>query len=89
MYPAEEEDDPDFTLESLSDNSKRGNPLHIQRIPQNIEVDFPDYKDEDIRYRFFPDGSASGPELTLTLQKRRIIVGISRLTGLAYSREEE
>jgi hypothetical protein len=89
LYPAEEEDDPDFTLESLSDNSKRGNPLHIQRIPQNIEVDFPDYKDEDIRYHFFPDGSASGPELTLTLQKRKIIVGISRLTGLAYSREEE
>jgi len=89
LYPAEDENKSNFSLEALSDKSNRGNPLHIQRIPANIEVDFPDYDEDDVKYRFFPDGSASGPELTLTLKERKIIVGISRLTGLAYSRDEE
>ena len=88
LYRASEEDDPDFSLEFLKD--KPGSLLNAQRIVKKIKVEFPDYQDdEDIRFRFFPDGSASGPELTLTLNDRKIIVGISQLTGLAYTREEE
>jgi len=89
LYPSEEEEDQNFSLEALTEKSRKGNPLYIQRVPEDIEVEFPDYKEEEVVYHFFPDGSASGPELTLTLKKRIIIVGISRLTGLAYSREDE
>jgi type II secretory pathway pseudopilin PulG len=70
--------------ESLSTSSP-----HTQRIPDDIEIEFPDYEEETIRYRFFPDGTASGPEFTLTFNGRRMILGVSRLTGMAYSREEE
>ncbi len=87
LYRASEEKDLTFTLESLKDRSE--SILEVQKIVKKIEIEFPDYKgDEDIKFRFFPDGSASGPELTLTLNDRKIIVGISQLTGLSYSREE-
>lgn len=67
---------------------KSGN---LCRIPEKIEVKFPEFEDatDDIQYRFFPDGSASGPEMELTLDERKIILGVSRLTGMAYRREPE
>ncbi len=88
LYRAIEENDPDFTIESLKERSS--SILSIQKIVKKITVEFPNYQDvEDIRFRFFPDGSASGPELTLMLSDRKTLVGISQLTGLSYSREEE
>ena len=89
LYPAQEEEDSEFTIESLEDTNGKSNPLNRMKIPENIEVAFPDYNNDDIRYRFFPDGSASGPEMTLTLKKRTIIVGVSHLTGLAYAKDKE
>ena len=88
LYPASEENDPDFSVEALMEQSRIGSSQYILKIPSTIEVKFPDYKEEDAKYRFFPDGSASGPEMALTLKGKTNIVGISRLTGVAYSREE-
>ena len=91
MPPSTSEDNGDSNLIPMDPelNSVSVNPQWALRIPDQIEVEFPDYEEETIQYRFFPDGTASGPELTLTLKGRTMIVGVSRLTGMAYSREEE
>ncbi len=88
-YPSADEEETVSEFETFNEESVQSNPRLTLRIPNDIEVEFPDYEEEIIQYRFFPDGSASGPEMNLTLKGRTMIVGVSRLTGLAYSREEE
>jgi Tfp pilus assembly protein FimT len=54
-----------------------------------IAVTFPELStaDEDVVYKFYPDGGAAGPEMNLSLHGRILILGVSPLTGLVYRRE--
>lgn len=52
------------------------------KIPKDIEVTFPDFEEEEIQYRFFPDGSASGPKMLLTLEGHNSLIAVSPLTGI-------
>ena len=83
--------DEDAAEQNIEQQDKKIKSEDICRIPEKIEVKFPEFEDTagDIQYRFFPDGSASGPEMELTLDERTIIMGISHLTGIAYRREAE
>ena len=52
-------------------------------LPEPVTVDFPNLEDNNIiSFIFFPDGSASAPEMHLNLKKHSAIVKISKLTGM-------
>jgi Tfp pilus assembly protein FimT len=61
----------------------------IYRIPKNIEVEFPDYLEDIAVYSFFPDGSASGPEMHLTIKGHTMSITVSQLTGIVITKEIE
>ncbi len=52
-------------------------------LPETVTVDFPNSEDDsNISFIFFPDGSASAPEMHLNLKKHSATVKISKLTGM-------
>lgn len=83
-----EEESSSFSIEGDYDIEKVNSQWTFE-VPEKIEVEFPEYEEDTILYRFFPDGAATGPEMALTLEGRTILVGVSRLTGIAYSREKK
>ena len=58
-------------------------------VPEMVEVEFPDYEEETVEYRFFPDGSASGPDMLLTLKEHKRSMHLSPLTGIVTVTEME
>lgn len=55
-----------------------------------VAVSFPELAEgDDVAYVFHPGGTATGPEMRLTLRGRVLILGVSPLTGLVYRREAE
>ena len=52
------------------------------KLPEGVNINFTNFEEDDnISYIFFPDGSASGPEMKLSFKKHSAIIKISRLTG--------
>lgn len=83
--------------DSLTFTIKDGRPSGLYSPPQSkpvtigppIAVSFPDLSpDDEVVFRFFPDGGAAGPDLRLSLRGRVLRLGVSPLTGLVYRREE-
>ena len=60
---------------------------NIYTIPENITVEIPDFSEEKAVYSFFPDGSASGPEMLLIIKGHKMSITISQLTGLVMTKE--
>jgi Tfp pilus assembly protein FimT len=89
----------DVEADSLTFTIADGGPGGIYSPPQAgpvtveapVAVSFPDLEgtEQDVIYRFHPDGGASGPEMRLSLRGRVLILGVSPLTGLVYRREGE
>ncbi len=53
-------------------------------LPEKVEINFPKLEDnENISFIFFPDGSASAPEIHINYKKHSAIIKISKLTGIA------
>ena len=58
-------------------------------IPPDIEVEYPDYADDAPVFRFFPDGTAAGGEMRISIKKNTISITVSQLTGIVLIKEEE
>lgn len=58
-------------------------------VTETVEIEFPDYEEEIVEYRFFPDGSASGPDMLLTLEDHKRLIYLSPLTGVVTVTELE
>ena len=58
-------------------------------IPESVEVSFPDFDENFIVYNFYPDSSASGPDMLLSLKGHELLISVSPLTGIATTREIE
>ena len=56
-------------------------------IPESVEVSFPDFDEDMVVYNFYPDSSASGPDMLLTLKGHELLISVSPLTGIATTRE--
>jgi hypothetical protein len=69
-----------------NNNFKRNSTLRkytTYTVPEAITVDFPKLEDdENVFFMFFPDGSASAPEMNLNLKKHSATIKISKLTGM-------
>ncbi|MBN1863810.1 MAG: hypothetical protein JW808_02795 [Victivallales bacterium] len=59
--------------------------IDMLRLDSDIVLEFPDLQERSMQYIFFPDGSASGPELTLSLKNHRRRIRVSRLTGTIHN----
>ncbi len=52
-------------------------------LPESVEIDFPyENEDENILFTFYPDGSASSPEIKLNQKTHSITLKTSKLTGV-------
>ena len=58
-------------------------------VQETVKIEFPDYEEETVEYRFFPDGSASGPDILLTLKEHKRLIHLSPLTGIVTVTEIE
>jgi len=58
-------------------------------IPENIEIEFivPDLS--NLIYKFYPDGTASGPAFRLKAKNKIIFHSLSFLTGMLITRRED
>jgi len=62
----------------------KGSKKDVFAIDKNIEVTFPDFYEEKVQYMFFSDGSASGPNMILSLKGQKRQMHISPLTGIVF-----
>lgn len=58
-------------------------------IPSDVKVEFPDREDDAPAFRFFPDGTAAGGEMRLSIKQRVIVITVSQLTGIVSIKEDE
>ncbi|HPO90017.1 MAG TPA: hypothetical protein P5105_04180 [Victivallales bacterium] len=58
-------------------------------IPENIEIEFLAPELSDFIYKFYPDGTASGPEFKLKMKEKMIFFSVSSLTGMLIAKKEE
>ena len=87
--PSEDPQDleaPDTAEEAPDKPKLKGNSY---KIPETIEVTFPDFLENIAVFKFFPDGSASGPEMHLTIKGHIMSITVSQLTGIVMSKEIE
>lgn len=59
------------------------------KLPDDIEIEKISPGEEEIEFMFFPDGSGSGPEISLSLKGHVIAIKISPLTGAILTEEKE
>jgi Tfp pilus assembly protein FimT len=60
------------------------------QIPSNVEVEFSDQPDDDAPvFRFFPDGTAVGGDIRLSIKQRTVLITVSQLTGIVSIRDED
>ena len=58
-------------------------------VSENVKMEFLDCNEEVVEYCFFPDGSASGPDILLTLKNHKRLIHLSPLTGIVTTTEIE
>ena len=56
-------------------------------IPESVDVEFPNFKGDRIQFCFYPDGSASGPEMNIFTKGRKMSLTVSQLTGIVLTKE--
>ena len=74
----------------LEKNGGDCQPDAAAEIPDGMDVSVEGHVDDEaVIYRFFPDGEASGPDITLSKGDESVTVGVSHLTGIPFLREVE
>ena len=58
-------------------------------IPSDVKVEFSDRVDDAPVFRFFPDGTAAGGEMRISIKERVIVITVSQLTGIVSIKEDE
>jgi len=56
-------------------------------LPASVEITFPDFDEDKIAYNFYPDSSASGPDMMLSIKGHQLLISVSPLTGIAITKE--
>lgn len=56
-------------------------------IPATVGIEIPNFKGDRVEYCFYPDGTASGPEINILLKGRKISLTVSQLTGIVLLKE--
>lgn len=84
-----DKDDPDLLApESGGKKTPKGSKDSFY-IDKSIEVEFPDFAEGKVKYQFFPDGSASGPDMVIRLKEHNRLISVSPLTGITTIKEIE
>ena len=56
-------------------------------FPSEVKVSFPNSDEDIITYNFYPDSSAGGPDMQISMKKQDVIISVSPLTGIVFSKE--
>lgn len=72
-------------IESDTPNSSQGK----FSLPESVKIEFPNFNEDKIEYRFFPDGSASGPQMYIITKGKTMSLNVSQLTGIVILNEIE
>ena len=58
-------------------------------LPHNVLVELSDREDDAPVFRFFPDGSAAGGKMRISLKGHVIVITVSQLTGIVSINEDD
>lgn len=56
-------------------------------LDEKMNIEFPDFEGEEVQYNFFPDGSASGPDMMLSIKGHKRLISVSPLTGIVFVKD--
>lgn len=79
----------DFNLPPEESNQISVTSENQVRLPQDVEVEFPDFNEEQVFFSFFPDGSASGPDMRISLKGHIRLISVSHLTGIVKIKNDD
>jgi prepilin-type N-terminal cleavage/methylation domain-containing protein len=82
-YEAATENPPD-TPEPLKRSLIQTNTYLL--LPSEVKVDFPDDDENSIIYNFYPDNSAAGPDMIISMKAHEILLSVSPLTGIVFTK---
>jgi type II secretory pathway pseudopilin PulG len=78
-----------FSISSSGENTLLNRRFMSYKLSDDIEIESNATDEEDSSFIFFPDGSGSGPEISLRLKGHLIAMRISPLTGTLLTEEKE
>jgi type II secretory pathway pseudopilin PulG len=78
-----------FSISGSGENSMLKGRFMTYKLPEDVEIETNSTDDEESGFTFFPDGSGSGSEISLSLKGHIIAIKISPLTGSLLIEEKE